>query len=303
MELNQSENLLGIARVINGGIAGFTGVCATFPIDLCKTRLQNQSVQHGQRMYKGMFDCMKQVFRSEGFFGLYRGALPNLLLIVPEKTIKLTVNDVLRRQLSTNGNITLVYQLIAGAGAAVCQVTVTAPMEILKIYGQDAGRVKAISTIGGTKKNALRVVYERHGLPGFWKGLPATLARDVPFSMIYFPLFAQFNKFGLTDLDSTRSPFIVTLASGIAAAAISAVAVNPFDVVKTRLQSIHRATDNYAGMIDCFRRIYREEGFRSFYRGIGPRMLAIAPLFGIAQSVYYFGLAEDLLGIPQLRPI
>lgn len=40
------------AKLINGGIAGLIGVTCVFPIDLAKTRLQNQ--QNGQRLYTSM---------------------------------------------------------------------------------------------------------------------------------------------------------------------------------------------------------------------------------------------------------
>lgn len=41
------------AKLINGGIAGIVGVTCVFPIDLAKTRLQNQ--RHGQPVYKNMW--------------------------------------------------------------------------------------------------------------------------------------------------------------------------------------------------------------------------------------------------------
>lgn len=40
------------AKFINGGIAGLVGVTCVFPIDLAKTRLQNQ--RQGQQVYKNM---------------------------------------------------------------------------------------------------------------------------------------------------------------------------------------------------------------------------------------------------------
>lgn len=40
------------AKLINGGIAGLIGVTCVFPVDLAKTRLQNQ--QNGQRLYTSM---------------------------------------------------------------------------------------------------------------------------------------------------------------------------------------------------------------------------------------------------------
>lgn len=44
------------AKLINGGIAGIVGVTCVFPIDLAKTRLQNQ--QNGSRLYTSMY-CIK----------------------------------------------------------------------------------------------------------------------------------------------------------------------------------------------------------------------------------------------------
>lgn len=46
-------------------------------------------------------DCGIKTFRNEGFFGMYRGSGVNLLLITPEKAIKLVGNDVFRHALKT----------------------------------------------------------------------------------------------------------------------------------------------------------------------------------------------------------
>lgn len=44
-----------VPKVINGGIAGIIGVSVVFPLDLVKTRLQNQVIgPSGERMYKSM---------------------------------------------------------------------------------------------------------------------------------------------------------------------------------------------------------------------------------------------------------
>ncbi len=43
-------------KIVNGGVAGIIGVTCVFPMDLVKTRLQNQqiSVTTGRPMYNGM---------------------------------------------------------------------------------------------------------------------------------------------------------------------------------------------------------------------------------------------------------
>lgn len=66
-----------------------TGATAVYPIDLVKTRMQNQRSTGsfvGELMYKNSFDCAKKVFRYEGFFGFYRGN-PLQIFIVREKEI------------------------------------------------------------------------------------------------------------------------------------------------------------------------------------------------------------------------
>lgn len=45
-----------VPKIINGGIAGIIGVSVVFPLDLVKTRLQNQVIgPNGQKMYSSMY--------------------------------------------------------------------------------------------------------------------------------------------------------------------------------------------------------------------------------------------------------
>uniref|UniRef100_A0A8C6WY32 Mitochondrial glutamate carrier 1 n=1 Tax=Neogobius melanostomus TaxID=47308 RepID=A0A8C6WY32_9GOBI len=264
------------AKLINGGIAGLIGVSCVFPIDLAKTRLQNQ--QNGQRLYTSMSDCLIKTIRSEGYFGMYRGAAVNLTLVTPEKAIKLAV-------------------------------IVTTPMEMLKIQLQDAGRIAAqrklmpetvaAGTVEAKSPTAMQLttqLLKEKGIAGLYKGLGATLLRDVPFSIIYFPLFANLNNLGKRGVEGP-APFYVSFVSGCVAGSTAAVAVNPVDVIKTRLQSLNRGTteDTYTGVMDCVSKIMRNEGPTAFLKGAYCRALVIAPLFGIAQVIYFLGVGEYIL--------
>ncbi|XP_038620241.1 mitochondrial glutamate carrier 1 [Tachyglossus aculeatus] len=297
------------AKLINGGIAGLIGVTCVFPIDLAKTRLQNQ--QNGQRMYTSMSDCLIKTIRSEGYFGMYRGAAVNLTLVTPEKAIKLAANDFFRHHLAKDGKkLTLLKEMLAGCGAGTCQVIVTTPMEMLKIQLQDAGRIAAQKKLLAAQAPAetaavetrptatqlTRELLRSRGVAGLYKGLGATLLRDVPFSIVYFPLFANLNQLGQSGPEG-KSPFYVSFLSGCVAGSAAAVAVNPCDVVKTRLQSLQRGVneDTYSGILDCARKILRNEGPSAFLKGAYCRALVIAPLFGIAQVVYFIGIAEYFL--------
>jgi solute carrier family 25 aspartate/glutamate transporter 12/13 len=111
---------------VQGGIAGGIGAFAVYPIDLVKTRLQNQrSTVVGEVMYRNAADCVRKVYANEGGVrGFYRGVWPQLLGVAPEKAIKLTINDLVRKKRTDveTGRITLGSELLAGGTAGACQV-------------------------------------------------------------------------------------------------------------------------------------------------------------------------------------
>lgn len=300
-----------LPKIVNGGIAGIIGVTCVFPLDLVKTRLQNQKVgPNGEKLYSSMLDCFKKTYRAEGYFGMYRGSAVNIILITPEKAIKLAANDYFRHRLTrSDGSLPVTREMTAGGLAGLCQIIITTPMELLKIQLQDAGRVAATLKAAGQstahlpKISALSVTKEllaTKGIFGLYKGIGATMLRDVSFSMVYFPLFANLNKLGpRKHPGSSEAVFWWSFVSGMAAGSISAVAVNPFDVVKTRLQVLHKGAgdETYSGIPDAFRKILKHEGPTAFLKGALCRMIVIAPLFGIAQMVYFFGIGEYLLGV------
>merc|ERR1712198_737918 len=128
-----------------------------------------------------------------------------------------------------------------------------------------------------------------------YKGTKATMLRDVSFSMVYFPLFANLNKLGpRKSPDSAEAVFWWSFISGCAAGSISAA-----DVIKTRLQLLNKGVgeESYNGIVDAFKKILKNEGPKAFFKGAMVRMIVIAPLFGIAQMVYFFGIAEYLIGM------
>lgn len=107
-----------------GSLAGAFGAFMVYPIDLVKTRMQNQrSSRVGEQLYRNSWDCAKKVVRNEGFKGLYSGVLPQLVGVAPEKAIKLTVNDLVRGHFSDkDGKIWIPHEILAGGTAGACQV-------------------------------------------------------------------------------------------------------------------------------------------------------------------------------------
>lgn len=282
-------------KVINGAVAGVVGVAATFPLDLVKTNLQ---LNPGK--FNGILDCFRKINSVGGLTSFYRGIAPNILLISPEKAIKLTCNDVFRKQLSSNRkSLPLHYECLAGGGAGLCQVVITSPMELLKIRGQSKAQLSGPNTSQTSAKTSspsllgevLKVI-RNDGIRGIYRGAGSTLVRDIPFSMTYFPLFAHLNHLNLNQ-DGTSKP-LWSLASGLGAGAFSAWLFTPMDYVKTKIQSPNAPKDiSYSSVA---RSIWKSQGLLGFFTGALPRVMVMAPLFGVAQAVYYIGVAEVLLG-------
>jgi len=184
--------MLAIQRFALGSIAGGIGAAAVYPIDLVKTRMQNQRIgADGTRLYKNSLDCLKKTVTSEGVIGLYRGLLPQMIGVAPEKAIKLTVNDMLRDAFTVKDIITgeskihFPLEVLSGGCAGACQVIVTNPLEITKIRLQIQGETLRLLAAAGKevpKPKSVTAIAAELGIVGLYKGAAACLLRDIPFS-------------------------------------------------------------------------------------------------------------------------
>ncbi|GLB35821.1 putative mitochondrial carrier (TC 2.A.29) family protein [Lyophyllum shimeji] len=271
-----------------GGMAGAFGATIVYPIDLVKTRMQNQrSTVVGQLLYKNSMDCARKIFRNEGFLGFYRGLGPQLIGVAPEKAIKLTVNDLIRGRATDpeTGRIKLHWELIAGGMAGGCQVVFTNPLEIVKIRLQVQGEAAKVE--GAVPKGAIHIIRQL-GILGLYKGASACLLRDIPFSAIYFPAYWHLKKDLFNEgYNGKQLSFLETLAAAGVAGMPAAYLTTPADVVKTRLQvEARQGQTNYKGLRDAFVKIYKEEGFRALFKGGPARVLRSSPQFGFTLLGY-----------------
>jgi solute carrier family 25 aspartate/glutamate transporter 12/13 len=143
----------------------------TDPIDLVKTRLQNQrSTVVGEVLYKSPLDCIKKVYTNEGGVrAFYRGMVPQLIGVAPEKSIKLVVNGYMRGKFTDpeTGRISLAAEVLSGGTAGMCQVAVTNPLEITKIRLQMAGEI-ARAEGAAVQRGAVHII-KSLGLVGLYK--------------------------------------------------------------------------------------------------------------------------------------
>lgn len=274
-----------------GAIAGSFGATVVYPIDLVKTRMQNQraSTPGQQALYKNSWDCFKKVVGREGIKGLYSGLGPQLVGVAPEKAIKLTVNDLVRGKMtdSKTGQISLPGEMFSGGMAGACQVVFTNPLEIVKIRLQMQGEVA--KTVEGAPRRSAVWIVRNLGLLGLYKGALACLLRDVPFSAIYFPTYAHLKKDYFGEGPGKQLGVGALLLSGAIAGMPAAYFTTPCDVIKTRLQvEAKQGQTNYHGLRHAAATIWKEEGFAAFFKGGPARVLRSSPQFGCTLAAYEF---------------
>ncbi|TFK30949.1 mitochondrial carrier [Coprinopsis marcescibilis] len=271
-----------------GGIAGAFGATIVYPIDMVKTRMQNQrTTVVGQMLYKNSIDCAKKILRNEGFLGFYRGLGPQLVGVAPEKAIKLTVNDLIRARAMDpeTGRISLPWELFAGGAAGGCQVVFTNPLEIVKIRLQVQGEAAKVE--GAVPRGAVHIIRQL-GIVGLYRGASACLLRDIPFSAIYFPAYFHLKQDVFHEgYNGKRLSFLETLAAAAIAGMPAAYLTTPADVVKTRLQvEARQGQTRYNGLTDAFAKIYKEEGFKALFKGGPARIIRSSPQFGFTLLGY-----------------
>lgn len=281
-----SEVFVNVYNFALGSIAGAFGAAVVMPIDIVKTRLQNQrkAGPGAPLMYSNSIDCFRKILKNEGFRGLYAGLGPQLLGVAPEKAIKLTVNDLVRGIFTDgNGNVPVPAEIFAGGSAGACQVIFTNPLEIVKIRLQVQGE---LARAEGIKRRSAISIARDLGLFGLYKGASACLLRDVPFSAIYFPTYAHlkrdYYKEGERKLKASE-----LLISGAIAGIPAAYLTTPCDVIKTRLQvETRKGETSYTGLRHAAKVIWQEEGFKAFFKGGPARICRSSPQFGCTLAAY-----------------
>jgi solute carrier family 25 (mitochondrial phosphate transporter), member 23/24/25/41 len=76
----------GVTAAI-GAFSGAFGASVVYPLNLLRTRLQSQGTVLHPPTYNGFWDAARVTVRGEGWRGLYKGMLPNLVKVVPAVSI------------------------------------------------------------------------------------------------------------------------------------------------------------------------------------------------------------------------
>lgn len=157
----------------------------------------------------------------------------------------------------------LVLQMAAGAFAGAIAKTATAPLERIKIIfqvqGMRAGELAAPKYTGIVQ--AALLVAREEGVAALWKGNGANVLRVIPVYGLKFA-FNDSLKALVAGPGKARLGAADLLAVGTLAGLLQTALTYPLETVRTRLTLGPDQGVRYAGIIDCFRQMLRDEGWR-----------------------------------------
>lgn len=269
-----------------GAISGAVSTTLFQPFDLVKTRMQMHTISLLRlrscvpamavlnpagpgtfqaiqlRTTPGLLNTIGTVIDREGTLALWKGLNPSLQRCVPSIGVYFAALTHLKNTVSTDGKVNAVQSLCIGGIARGIAASTVIPFTVIKT------RFESGSYSYDSVHNALRSIWRTEGLRGLYGGLGATVARDAPFSAIYYMVYSQTTQ--IFKKDSSQVNTFYVLPCGVFAGLIAAVTTQPFDVVKTRKQV---ANSSYRGLFPSLVAIVMQEGVGELYRGLLPRVL------------------------------
>ncbi|KAK9469740.1 mitochondrial carrier [Lipomyces arxii] len=255
--------------LISGGAAGTCTDLFFFPVDTLKTRLQA----------KGGF------FANGGWSGMYRGvgsaitgSAPGAsLFFLTYEAMNTTLYPMFSKYYTENTAHVFTHMAAASLGE-IAACTVRVPTEVIKQRAQALHYSSSLAALRSVLSNATGEGVFR----GLYRGYSTTIMREIPFTMIQFPLYEGLKRYrahvtGREKVNAAEGAVCGSIAGGVAAACTT-----PLDVIKTRMM-LGSAREPVLQLVTT---IAREEGLGGFFKGVAPRTMWISLGGAVFLGVY-----------------
>ncbi|KAI3529871.1 hypothetical protein CABS01_12886 [Colletotrichum abscissum] len=317
---------------VAGGVGGMTAATLTAPLDVLKTRLQSDFYQaqlrasHAARAQavgtlspyraalfhlRETFQILGSVYKIEGPRALFKGLGPNLIGVIPARSINFYTYGNGKRLIAeyvNGGEEGAGVHLAAGVLAGVTTSTATNPIWLVKTRLQLDKNVAEKS--GGVQQrqyrnswDCIKQVLRTEGVRGMYKGMSASYL-GVAESTLQWVLYenlknrlaAREERIVASGREKTFWDQTVDWMGNAGAAGgaklVAAILAYPHEVARTRLRQAPLANGQlkYTGLWQCFRVVWIEEGFMGLYGGLTPHLMRTVP-----SAAIMFGMYEGIL--------
>jgi solute carrier family 25 carnitine/acylcarnitine transporter 20/29 len=247
------------------------------PFDIIKVRLQTN-----RHVYKSVFDCIKELYITEGMFAFYKGTLSPLIGISFCVAVGFIGNEFAKRYFhlyhalkgDNNHKLSIKEFMISGGFSGLFTAFPVTPVELIRIKIQTNGN-KYKGTI-----DCLRNLFRNYGFCALFQGLWITMIREVPANIVYFGLYESLMQIAENKYSQRKNiPNSIILSCGGLSGIMMWLVVFPIDLVKTNIQT--QDFNNKKTIINASKQIWYKNGVKGFFNGLLP-CLVRAPLINAA---------------------
>jgi len=269
-EFKPGDNVF--VHMLAGAAAGTAEHCGMFPIDTIKTSMQ----AHGSA-FTSIRETASYIASKNGAVGFFRGISALALGAAPAHALHFATYEFCKKKFSD-------YTIGVGL-AGICATTVSdavmTPMDAVKQRMQ-LGRKQYKGVF-----DCLRTVVRAEGFGALYAGYTTTLVMNVPFNAVQFTAYEALRGF-LKRGKEDEFDVVAHCLAGAGAGAIAGALTNPFDVVKTRLQTRGETGGAYRGMVSTLVQLWKNEGRRGYTRGMLPRVTLNSTSTAISWATYEY---------------
>ncbi|KAG7878561.1 hypothetical protein KL905_004097 [Ogataea polymorpha] len=270
---------------IAGGVAGAVEGVITYPFEFAKTRLQ--LVDKSAKMSRNPLVLIYSVAKTQGPSALYVGCPAFVIGNTAKASVRFLGFDAIKKQLADqDGKLSGPRGVLAGLGAGLLEsVVAVTPAEAIKTAMIDDKRSATPKYQHGF--GTLRLLKDL-GFKGLYQGVVPVALRQGSNSAVRLGAYNSFKTL-LQQASGTKpnEPLSsqLTFLLGAFAGVVTVYTTMPIDTVKTRMQGLG-ADKLYTGTLDCFVKIFKEEGLMTFWKGATPRLGRLILSGGIVFTIY-----------------
>ncbi|KAI4355648.1 hypothetical protein L6164_004398 [Bauhinia variegata] len=272
---------------VAGGFGGIAGIVSGYPLDTLRIRQQSSNTGSA-------FSILRHVVGKEGPAALYRGMAAPLASVTFQNAVVFQTYAILSRAFDSSvpANDPPSYKGVAlgGIGTGALQSLLLSPVELVKIRLQLQNKGQLTEFHKGPVTVA-KNIWRTEGFRGIYRGLGITVLRDAPSHGFYFFTYEYMRErlHPGCRKNCQESLNTMLIAGGLAGVA-SWICCYPLDVIKTRLQAQSPTSLKYNGILDCLRKIIKEEGYAVLWRGLGTAVARAFVVNGAIFSAYEIAL-------------
>ncbi|XP_045202786.2 calcium-binding mitochondrial carrier protein SCaMC-2-like isoform X2 [Mercenaria mercenaria] len=266
-------------HLVSGAAAGAVSRTCTAPLDRLKILFQ----VHGSKIEKKnkltISDGFKHMLKEGGVKSLWRGNGINVIKIAPESAIKFMAYEQFKRIFkSDNKEIGPLERFAAGSSAGAFSQTCIYPMEVLKtrLAIRKTGQYKGMI-------DCAMKLFKNEGPGVFFKGYIPNIIGIIPYAGIDLCIYESLKVIYMGRYKDQDPGVMVLLGCGTTSSTCGQLCSYPLALIRTKLQA---EASSKSTMSSMFKKIYTEEGFKGFYRGLAPNFLKVAPAVSISYVVY-----------------